>query len=189
MRFKPSIIVDKSTIQGLTNEETKQLKRHIKIVITPPLIRELFANLNGKDALQEKSRKKVSGIAKNLIEMDPVFQYSIESLVAANLFGYPVPMDGTPFLFNSQLEYKEGHTFIKESEPSIILRRWANMEFNADDFKIGEYLKNYHQSVDLNLFKEKLNSTLNPPKFDSLDSVLSNKVIEVIKLSTMVLTI
>ncbi len=170
MNSKPSIIIDKSVIQGLTGNEIQKLSQHIKFVVTPPLIREIHSNLYDPTLSSEQIRKKVSIFANKLMKANPTFQYSIESIVIADLLGCSVPIDGKPLLFASSLEHTPQGIYVKESQPSKILRRWSIGNYENNDFDIGEVLKTFHESVDLNVFKDSLLKMLNPPIFKSLES-------------------
>lgn len=158
-----NIIFDKSVLQALSLNEIEQLSSYLKIVVVPPLMREIQTNL-----IKEDGENKVRSLSRKLQRSDAIYQYGIESIVDAELLGTIVPRDGKPLLFANQVEQRNGKLVIKEPEPSIKISKWATGVYEPNDFNFAQSLKSYHESVDLNRNKARWTKEMRPPKFKDL---------------------
>ena len=89
----PILLVDKSTIQGLSPDEVRTLTWHYSTVVCPILMRELLSNLaKGRDRVETERRLAALAAKVGAPGFHPVVDAF--SMAAANLMGHELPMDG-----------------------------------------------------------------------------------------------
>nr|WP_281720378.1 hypothetical protein [Nitrosomonas nitrosa] len=167
----PILLVDKSTIQGLSPEEVRTLTRHYSTVVCPILMRELLSNLAKGNDRVETERRLAALAAK---AGAPGFHAVVDaqSMAAANLMGHEVPMDGRiPMPGGVAVRTKDGTrgVLFDESEEAIILRRWQAHQFSSDEKELARHIRAIDLNVDLQAIREMIAKQFSHfPKFHSL---------------------
>lgn len=134
----PLLLVDKSFIQSLSDEETDFLGKHFLVIITPILLREICANLLKFPENPDLSKRKVSSLAHKASTYDAIVCAGAPELCINDLLGNHVPLDSQiPILGGQEIIAENGTKGIvfEESSERKMLRRWSKMDFSDEDLK------------------------------------------------------
>jgi len=137
----PLLLVDKSFIQCLSEEEIDFLDRHYLIIIAPILIQEICADLLKHPDVKEFSENKVSRLAKKARGQDAKIIGQAKGICTASLLGERIKLEPRiPMKGGHEVTAPDGSKGIVfgESIEEKTLSRWARMEFMEQDLRLAE---------------------------------------------------
>ncbi len=93
----PSLIYDKSTLQGLTQKESHWLHTHFHCVLAPPIYGEVLADLKKAPRKDKSAEEEVAAVAKKIpsYAFTPSMHY--KALIMEDFMAGPVEMVGRPY--------------------------------------------------------------------------------------------
>jgi hypothetical protein len=136
----PLLLVDKSFIQCLSEEEIDFLHRHYLVIITPILIQEICANLLKYPDDKNLSKTKVSILAKKTKGLDAKVIVRADHICTGSLLGERIELKPCiPISGGCEVTAPDGTkgVIFEESIESKTLSRWARMEFRDQDLKLA----------------------------------------------------
>ena len=137
----PLLLVDKSFIQCLSEEEMDFLNRHYLAIIAPILIQEICANLLKYPDNKNLSKIKVSKLAKRAKGLDAHIIGRAKSICTASLLGERIELKPCiPIGGGREVTAPDGNKGVvfEESIERKTLSRWARLEFKDQDLKLAE---------------------------------------------------
>lgn len=167
----PTILIDKSTLQSLSNEEIWCLSRHYFVIYTPILFTEILGDLT-KDPDNEESKRIVAHISDKIKPGDSCFTTYYRILLANDLQGNLVPMDGRPIRIDAipVLDFVLGNSLYFQEQPEReTLRRWIRGEFTPTEQQLSEIWRTSTQAIDV----EDLRQRGDFSAVDSVDQLMS----------------
>lgn len=148
----PQLFLDKSTLQSFSYEDTLQLCHYYLVVYPPILYIEILGDLKKVQGDDERSRKIVAGISHKMQWPDSIHAPHYRFLLAANLMGHEVEMDGRPMLIGgSKITDDTGRTgvFFEEQPEREALRRWIAGEFTEAEHTLSAAWRLSTRAIDL----------------------------------------
>jgi hypothetical protein len=136
----PLLLVDKSFIQSLSEEEIEFLDKHYLVIITPILIQEICANLLKYPDDENLSKTKVSILAKKARGFSAKVVGRAKDICTSSLLGERIELKPCiPISGGREVSAADGTKGIvfEESIESKTLARWAQMEFRDQDLKLA----------------------------------------------------
>ena len=91
----PQILLDKSALQSLSDDETWCLTRYYYVIYTSILFNEVLGDLT-KDEDNEESKRIVRQVSNKIKPVDSCFTTDYQILLEYNLLGNEIIMDGSP---------------------------------------------------------------------------------------------
>jgi hypothetical protein len=159
LNMGPSMLIDKSAIQGFSMDEIKVLHRHYDVVICPTLIHEFQGDLAKTADQPELDKDRVAYLAEKAMGFGARTIDRYEKLAYANLIGFNFPLGPQIPRFDArQVKGKDGSNgvLLKETPEEVTLRRWSQRQFAEDERTSGESYRRKLAEVDL----EKLRAAL-----------------------------
>jgi hypothetical protein len=154
----PIIILDKSTLHGLSLHEIGALNRYYNHNIAPVLIVEILGDLKKKHSAA-LSLDKVAELALKAFPASSNVNAHYRHLLQASLTGGFVPMDGRIQLSGGRnLETSDGQKGVvfDETPEEAALLRWKQKQFSKAEDILAERWRSSTRSFDLDLFKRNL---------------------------------
>jgi len=136
----PLLLVDKSFIQCLSEEEMDFLNKHYLVIIAPILIQEICANLLKYPDNEGLSKTKVSMLAKRAKGLDAHVIGRANSICAASLLGERIELKPIiPISGGHEVTAPDGSKGVvfEESIERKTLARWARLEFKDQDLRLA----------------------------------------------------
>lgn len=156
MTYKPTILLDKSSIRGLKTEEIKFIQRNYTVLVPKVLIREIISALAKKDEDLEELKNNISLLSTRLEHYETVF-YPEASVIARMelLIGQNVPFSGKPIVNAKVIVSKNGKLsyYVDEPEELKVLKRWKNKVFTNEEITYAQTVFELIRSFDLQKFK------------------------------------
>ncbi|MCA9421641.1 MAG: hypothetical protein KC592_11505 [Nitrospira sp.] len=146
------LLLDKSTLQSFSYDETWVLKQYYYVVYAPILFIEILGDLKKVEGNDEKSQEIVARVAKKIQLGDSCFTANYRILLKANLLGHKVDMDRRPFRLGG--EYftdstgRRGILFEEEPERES-LRHWVAGEFTEAEHALSKAWRFSTRTIDL----------------------------------------
>ena len=137
----PQLLMDKSTLQSLSYEETHQLSSYYYLVYTPVLFIEVLGDLKKFAGDHARSVELVGRVASKIHSGDSAFSAHHLTLLESNLLGGRIEMAGRPHLDGGlEVTADNGERGIIFDEPPerLALRRWLAGEFNDAEHALAE---------------------------------------------------
>jgi hypothetical protein len=142
-------IIDKSVLQSLSAREAKWLFHHFRVNIPSILFSEVLGDLAKTKGLETGSadgdvRMLVGKIAHAWVNLNEAHH----SLVAAELLGHPVPMDGRPIVSNGRsARMPDGSLglYVDQTPFQGVMDRWRAGDFDGMEL---EFAKVWRRSKD-----------------------------------------
>lgn len=173
---KPTIIIDKSTLESLSNFEIHALGRYYLAVSTHVLLNEIGADLK-KEFDDERDPEEVVSLLSNRMHALYRFNTNWYTLLELSLLGHKIPIDHMAPVY---LESREAHIpgigrgmYFDEQEERETLFAWANGEFGESDYKMAEQWRSEIDKIDLKSWHQDLDGQLKRLKSKSFDDVLT----------------
>ena len=152
----PQLLIDKSTLQSLSYDETWCLVRYYYIIYTPILFTEVLGDLT-KGADNQKSKRLVAHLSDKMKPGNSGFTTDYRTLLEGDLLGNKVPMDkklvridaipvftpgiGRGLYFGVQPERKD-------------LGRWRASQFTAEEHEVSKKWRSWSKSIDLEKWRK-----------------------------------
>ena len=185
MSFGPMLLLDKSTLQGLSFDCIVILMRYYRHLISPILLRELTSDLAKEERgnTDQEMKKKIALLAQKLhyshwmVLPDALNMVRGELLYEKNF----IPMNGTQVPCETMTEVntpKMGRGFFVDKHPMLaILRSWAGGNMPEEDLHKAKAIRDEDSSLDLvSLYQDverETDAEAKAPKFRSLQEVIA----------------
>lgn len=154
----PTIILDKSAIQALSQREIHFLVKHFFVVVTPLLIMEILADLKKGNDEGRLSKDEVIQLSKKLLPDDSRVNTNYNVLCYGSLRGQDIPMMGQAIVSGGipikVPEGKEG-VFFDESPEEKALRNWRNGIFSDAEEILAQEWREATGAVNLEFYKKR----------------------------------
>jgi len=170
----PTIILDKSAFQSLSQSEINFLFKHYYVIVTPILISEILGDLK-KNGGKGLSRGLVKSLAAKLLSIDSVVNTHYKEICLADLLGDQIPMDGRAIISGGvPLRSKNGKRgmFFEEQVERKILRDWQEGIFTDEQQVLAKAWRKMIGVIDLENFRRKFRNLLvNKPRINTLSEL------------------
>lgn len=167
----PQILLDKSTLQSLSEKETFSLGNHYWIVYSPILFIEILGDYKKFKNDIDKSKKEVAKIAYKINGFESSFTANYRLLLHDDLLGHKVPMEGRPVALGGKEvidgEGKRGVYFDEDPEHKA-LRRWTEGKFSEAEEILSDSWRKSTKGIDLDIWR---NRHKDFPKASSLEDL------------------
>lgn len=192
----PTIILDKSSLQSLSQEEIHFLYKYFLINIPSILVIEILADLKKESKDQRSSQQIVSQLSKKLLNNDSAINVYYVDLIVNELLGNPVEMSGRTIIHSGDYckeDDKKGMIF-KESPEEKAIKNWKQENFSNAENDLANRWRIYTESLNPDRFKndnKEVSSLLqNYKNLEELDkliiSVIADKKNQMILLMTII---
>jgi len=128
----PSLLFDKSSLQGLSIDESVWFDRFFTTIVCPLFFVETLGDLRKEKLRDRTAEDEVRIIAEKTPQLGSCAHVFHVTLATGDLLGYPVPMDGKPMPPSSTPSMDEAGQIgvvIGESSESEALQRWIGGRF------------------------------------------------------------
>ena len=172
----PILIVDKSTIQGLSFEEVRFLNKHYMLVATPILIEEILSGIAKADGDPDELRKKTSYLAQKINGLGSHVVPSAKSILLADLMHNQIPLDGRiPMFCGERIRNSDGSIGVIFDEPPerAVIRNWERGDFSELDQSLAKQIRERNTRIDLVSHRETLKRMATYKREKSLDTVIA----------------
>lgn len=153
----PQLILDKSSLQSLSYDETWCVSRHYYLVYAPILFIEILGDLKKHSDDPDRSKRLVATVADKIQPGDSVFSTHFRTLLWGNLLGNPIEMGGRPVLIGGHdivdSTGRKGVFFDEEPEREA-LRRWTNGEFLEAEHALAARWRDSTRAFDLERWRK-----------------------------------
>ncbi len=133
----PTIILDKSTLQGLTgNDEVVLLRQYFIVNIVPVLLREIGADLR-KKKVRTSPEKEIRDLSRKLSQLDSIVCPELIQMVQIELLGDEVvPLNGQVPLFGEFSTDEAGNTILVARQLKVEddVLRWQLQRYKDEDY-------------------------------------------------------
>lgn len=154
----PQLLIDKSTIQSLSADESLKLLDHYLLVYAPVLFLEILGDIKKVSNDPEQALKVVRHTASKICGMNSYFTADYRTLLKLNLLGIEVTMDYRPVLLGGKNVVdstgRKG-TFFEEDPEQIALRRWVAGDFTEAEQALSEKWRLSTRAIDLEAWKRR----------------------------------
>ena len=175
---KPTIMIDKSTLETLSNAESTCLSRYYAAVSTHVLLSEIGADLKkdfSKDFDGKRTPEEVVSTLANRLHGLYRFNTSWYTLLELSLLGEKIPIGHmAPVYLDAMVTYAPGigrGLYFDEQQERKTLRAWANNKFSKSDYKIAEQWRSEIKKIDLTSWHQDLSNQLKSLKAKSLEDI------------------
>ena len=172
---KPTIIIDKSTLEALSNAETECLGRYYLAVSTHVLMNEIGADL--KKEFDDRVPEDVVSLLSKRMHGLYRFNTNWYTLLELSLLGQKIPIDHLAPVY---LEGRETHIpgigrglYFDEQKERKTLSAWANREFSESDYRMAEQWRSEIDRIDLTSWHQGIGEELKGLKSKSFEEVLT----------------
>ena len=169
----PTIIIDKSTLEALSDTESIGLGRYYLAVSTHVLLSEIGADLKKNFDDGRNPEKYVSALSKR---MHGLYRFNTDwhTLLRLSLLGYKIPIDSmAPVELGGMETYTPGvgrGIYFDEQEERKTLSDWANGEFSESDYRMAAQWRSEIEDIDLKWLRD-LGNKLKSLKIKSLEDL------------------
>ncbi len=141
-------IIDKSVLQSLAAREAKWLFHHLRVNIPPILFSEVLGDLAKTKGLATGSADgDVRMLVGKIVHHSVYLNEAHHSLLAAELLGHPVTMDGRPIVSNGKsAKMPDGSLgiYVDQTPFQGVMDRWRAGDFDGME---REFAKVWHLSA------------------------------------------
>ena len=181
------IILDKSVVYGLSNDEVDSMDRYFFQIIPPILINEILADLTKTN--DQEATNRLAGNSYR-IGGNRGLTTDYKFLLQCSLFGSEGPMDGWPVPVGERVvETTDGKVgvIVETPDEDEMIMRWERQEFTEEEkTKATDFRKQYSRPIDFPFYVERLRKvgiTFRPPKntdvlFELVESVLRERKLQ-----------
>ena len=188
----PTIILDKSSLQSLSQDEIHFLHKYYLVNIPPILFMEILADLKKESIDQRSSQQIVAQLSKKLLNNDSALNVYYGDLIINELLGRPVSMTGRTIIQHGEFckeGDKKGMTFEVSPEEKAI-NNWKQEKFTESENELAIRWRLYSESLSPDRFKNKNKEVTdllqNYKTLEELDALI-NSIITNEKLQTILL--
>lgn len=175
---KPTIMIDKSTFEPLSDPESGCLGRYYDTVSTHVLLSEIGADLKkdfSKDFDGKRTPEEVVSTLANRLHGLHRFNTSWYTLLGLSLLGEKISIDSmAPVYLDGMVTYNPGigrGIYLDEQKERKTLRAWAGGEFSESDYKNAEQWRSEIEKIDLRTWHQDLSNQLKSLKAKSLEDI------------------
>lgn len=177
----PIIILDKSTLQSLSDDELLFLNKYFILNIPPVLIMEIWGDLSKPDKQGAISKDQVQHLAQKVYRGQSAINAHFSHCIIGSLLGERVSMDGRILLPGGSPRItesgKKGVVF-EETPEEKQLNRWKFGDFDSEEQAIATQWRAASNVIDLEAvkmnFAKKFKSIVRIDTLASLDSFVNN---------------
>lgn len=129
----PTLIYDKSTLQGLTEKEAHWLHRHFHCIITPTIYMEVLADLKKEPRSGKSAEEEVATIVKKIPSYAFTPSMFYRDLLMEDLMAGPLEMAGRPYMGGGKkVRHPDGSygVFYDERPEAKAFRLWSERKFD-----------------------------------------------------------
>ena len=154
----PTLIYDKSVIEGMSTKGAEWLHHLFHVVVAPPLLIEVIGNLR-KSRGGRTGEELVASIAAHMpsYAVTPTIDY--RELFTHELIGYALGLEQKPYLGGGRrIRAADGRQgmFFDEAPEAIALRRWQSADFNGLERAMADQWQDSLKALDLKQLKQQL---------------------------------
>lgn len=156
----PWIIVDKSVLQSLRNEEVEELGNCFTLLCVPTLMREIIADLRKKQSRSQRStaEQRVQNLAMRVRKMRIWTPSNFRSCTIADLAEHSIPMTGQIPVRNTTANiFSSGDgkgVMYDGTMEQRIWDKWARGEFSTDDHDVATMWRESLDQVDMEALRQ-----------------------------------
>lgn len=147
-----ALVIDKSTLQSLSDRETRWLFHFFHVVLTPTLFLEIRADLVKASRDGKTPEEEVSIIASKIHSFGASINMDHLELCMGDLMGHLVELRGVPAIGGGKKVVDSlGRTgmFFDEAPEIIALRRWSEGDFSDEDWEFARIWRGSLENIDL----------------------------------------
>ena len=152
----PQILLDKSALQSLSDDETWCLTRYYYVIYTSILFNEVLGDLT-KDEDNEESKRIVRQVSNKIKPVDSCFTTDYQILLEYNLLGNEIIMDGSPIRIDAipvlTPDLGKGIYFGVQPERED-LWRWKAKQFTTEEYEYSKKWRAWSKSIDLEKWRK-----------------------------------
>jgi SEC-C motif len=190
----PTIILDKSSLQSLSQDEIHFLHKYYLVNIPPILVMEILADLKKESSDHRSSQQIVAQLSKKLLNNDSALNVYYGDLIINELLGHPINLSGRTMI--SQGDFckegdKKGMTFEVSPEEKAI-NNWKKEKFSDAENDLAMRWRLYSESLSPDRFKnENKRITVLLQNYKTLEEldILINSIITIKEIQTILLMI
>jgi hypothetical protein len=153
----PTIILDKSSLQLLSNQEIDFLNRYLTLNVVPVLFMEVLGDLKKKDPKGRSSKDVVGDLAKKLGRTQSYVNLHYLHLLTGSLLGNELPMDGRivrPVGAVKQTSDGQRGVLHEESPEEIAIGNWRRGRFAEGEVALSERWRQMIRTTNLEQLRE-----------------------------------
>lgn len=146
------MILDKSALEMLGQEEARWLDHYYFLNVVPPLFAEIHMDLAKTKLPEDKRRVRVAALAAKIGVTSSGTNHHHEDLVVASLLGHAVRMEQKVLLRPDKVhtdEFGRQTAWLGQSKVEQALQRWRTGVFNEEDMSVGARLRSSRDDFDL----------------------------------------
>lgn len=154
-----SLVIDKSTLQSLSSDESFWLGMFFHVILTPTLFMEIRADLLKASQSGRKPEQEVAILADKISGGSATISPDYHFLCLHNLMQDSVEMRGRPILLGGQefvAEDGRKGLFFDEQPPIKSLRKWRDGIFTDEDWEHAQAWRDDLSKIDLDWVKKEL---------------------------------
>ena len=171
---RPTIIIDKSTLETLSNDESGYLGRYYDNVSTHVLLSEIGADLK-KEFDDDRSPEHIVSVLAYRLHGLHRFNTNWYTLLGLSLLGHSIPIDSMAPIYLQGIEtYTPGvgrGIYLDEQEERKTLWSWTTGDFNDSDYEMAEQWRLEIKKIDLTSWHQDLGKKLKNLKAKSLEDI------------------
>lgn len=171
---RPTIMIDKSTLETLSNDESGYLGRYYDNVSTHVLLSEIGADLK-KEFDDDRSPEHIVSVLAYRLHGLHRFNTNWYTLLGLSLLGHSIPIDSMAPIYLQGIETYVPDVgrgiYLDEQEERKTLWAWASGEFNDSDYEMAEQWRSEIQKIDLASWHRDLSNQLKSLKAKSLEDI------------------
>lgn len=159
MREGPALVIDKSAIQGLSDDESFWLEQFFHLVLTPTLFLEIRADPAKASREGRTPEEEVATIADKIRTLGTDVNVDHFSLCIGDLMGGTIEMRGVPAIGGGQVvTATDGSRGLFFDEPSEIkaLRQWSQGDFSDEDWEFARIWRESLEQMNLKEFQRSM---------------------------------
>lgn len=175
----PIILLDKSTLQGLSRDELLFLEKHYFLNIPPVLVAEILGDLTKRQREGKPLPEDVVGLlSRKLGGLDRIVSLPHRFICLRNLLGQPLPRHRQVVVGPARrVVTKDGAVghWVDELPEEAALRHWGKRQFSEVERLLSAAWRVAGRSVDHSLYVERLSrSYVILPSASTLDEAVSS---------------
>ena len=170
----PTIILDKSSYQSLSKEDTYELSRYFYVVVPPVLVLEILADLKKPNLDPDIAQASVQQLARKIQPVDGYVNANYRTLCTADLLGGKIKMDRRPIVAGGRRVVAEDGavgTFLDNQPANEALIRWSCGRFGQAERILASQWRSASEAIDFEAFKRQLRSDIKWVPLNSLSLV------------------
>lgn len=172
----PTIILDKSALQALSQSEINFLFKHYYVVVPPILPVEILGDLEKTKGIRHLSKDEVTQLSKKLLSMDSVINGNYKALSIAPLLGYDIPMIGQAVVTGGvSLETRNGKKidYLDQTTETGLLIKWQSGVFSDVEEEFAKQWRDKTKALNLEDYKVKVKALFKKlPKINNFNQLI-----------------